>query len=116
MLCDRQGVFYAVRPPSHPAYRWHGLTARGRPPRTSLPIWPKYPNVLLSHRLRLSHDGRFTLNFIAPSPILIFNGSFLGRSERGMDWKKLLGPITASVDEEIRLRNAYLVAENRILR
>jgi hypothetical protein len=56
------------------------------------------------------------LNFIAPSPILIFNGSLLGRSERGMDWKKLLGPITASVDEEIRLRNAYLVAENRILR
>ena len=33
-----------------------------------------------------------------------------------MDWKKLLGTITASVDEEIRLRNAYLVAENRILR
>ena len=33
-----------------------------------------------------------------------------------MDWKKLLGTITASVDEKIRLRNAYLVAENRILR
>jgi hypothetical protein len=33
-----------------------------------------------------------------------------------MDWKKLLGTITASVDEELRLRNAYLVAENRILR
>jgi hypothetical protein len=33
-----------------------------------------------------------------------------------MDWKKLLGSITASVDEEIRLRNAYLAAENRILR
>jgi hypothetical protein len=33
-----------------------------------------------------------------------------------MDWKKLLGSIPASVDEEIRLRNAYLVAENRILR
>ncbi len=30
--------------------------------------------------------------------------------------KKLLGSITASVDEEIRLRNAYLVAENRMLR
>jgi hypothetical protein len=53
---------------------------------------------------------------MASSPILIFNGSLLGRSERGMDWKKLLGTITASVDEEIRLRNAYLVAENRILR
>ena len=33
-----------------------------------------------------------------------------------MDWKKLLGSITASVDEELRLRNTYLVAENRILR
>ena len=33
-----------------------------------------------------------------------------------MDWKILLGTITASVDEEIRLRNTYLVAENRILR
>jgi putative transposase len=33
-----------------------------------------------------------------------------------MDWKKLLGSITESVDEELRLRNAYLAAENRILR
>ena len=33
-----------------------------------------------------------------------------------MDWKKLLEAITAPVDEELRLRNAYLVAENRILR
>ena len=32
-----------------------------------------------------------------------------------MDWKKLLGTITASVDEEIRLRNAYLITENRML-
>ena len=33
-----------------------------------------------------------------------------------MDWKKLLGSITESVDEELRLRNAYLGTENRILR
>ncbi|MBI3326872.1 MAG: helix-turn-helix domain-containing protein [Nitrospinae bacterium] len=33
-----------------------------------------------------------------------------------MDWKKLLGLITTSVDEELRLRNAYLAVENRILR
>ncbi|HEY5866020.1 MAG TPA: helix-turn-helix domain-containing protein [Candidatus Tectomicrobia bacterium] len=33
-----------------------------------------------------------------------------------MDWKKLLGSVTESVDEELRLRNAYLVTENRILR
>ncbi len=33
-----------------------------------------------------------------------------------MDWKQLLGSITTSVDEELRLRNAYVVAENRLLR
>ena len=33
-----------------------------------------------------------------------------------MDWKQLLTLITSSVDEELRLRNAYLVTENRILR
>jgi putative transposase len=33
-----------------------------------------------------------------------------------MGWKQLLASITGSVDEELRLRNAYLAAENRILR
>ena len=33
-----------------------------------------------------------------------------------MDWKKLLGSITKSVDEELRLRNEYLMTENRMLR
>src|SRR5262245_49476922 len=33
-----------------------------------------------------------------------------------MDWKQLLTSITGSVDEELRLRNAYLAVENRILR
>ena len=33
-----------------------------------------------------------------------------------MDWKQLLTHIAGSVDEELRLRNAYLAAENRILR
>jgi hypothetical protein len=33
-----------------------------------------------------------------------------------MDWKQLLTSITRSVDEELRLRNAYLGTENRILR
>ena len=30
-----------------------------------------------------------------------------------MDWKKLLAYITGSVDQELRLRNEYLVTENR---
>jgi hypothetical protein len=33
-----------------------------------------------------------------------------------MDWKQLLAHITGSLDEELRLCNAYLAAENRILR
>jgi putative transposase len=33
-----------------------------------------------------------------------------------VDWKHLLASITGSVDEALRLRNAYLASENRILR
>ena len=33
-----------------------------------------------------------------------------------MSWTKLLANVTGSVDEELRLRNEYLVTENRILR
>ena len=33
-----------------------------------------------------------------------------------MSWKKLLANMTGSIDEELRLRNEYLVTENRILR
>ena len=33
-----------------------------------------------------------------------------------MDWKTLLAYITGSVEEQLLLRNAYVVEENRILR
>ena len=33
-----------------------------------------------------------------------------------MDWKRLLAYITGSVDQELLLRNEYLVTENRLLR
>src|ERR1700720_1441061 len=33
-----------------------------------------------------------------------------------MDWKTLLAYITGSVDQELVLRNEYLVTENRVLR
>jgi hypothetical protein len=33
-----------------------------------------------------------------------------------MDWKHLLAYITGTVDQELLLRNEYLVTENRILR
>jgi putative transposase len=36
--------------------------------------------------------------------------------ERPMDWKTLLAYITGTVDQELLLRNEYLVTENRILR
>src|SRR4030095_11033174 len=36
--------------------------------------------------------------------------------DRRMDWKTLLVYITGSVDDELLLRNEYLVTENRILR
>jgi transposase InsO family protein len=36
--------------------------------------------------------------------------------ERRMDWKQLLAYITGSVDQELLLRNEYLVTENRLLR
>jgi hypothetical protein len=79
-------------------------------------ILPKYPNALLYHRSYFHHNARFNLKFIALSPILLIYVSSLGKGKRGMEWKKLLESITAPVDEELRLRNASLVAENRILR
>ena len=33
-----------------------------------------------------------------------------------MPWKKLLANVTGTIEEELRLRNEYLVTENRILR
>jgi hypothetical protein len=33
-----------------------------------------------------------------------------------MNWKNLLESVSASVNDHLRLRNAYLVAENHILR
>ena len=33
-----------------------------------------------------------------------------------MDWKHLLAYITGTVDQELLVRNEYLVTENRILR
>src|SRR5437773_5149462 len=38
------------------------------------------------------------------------------RGKTTMNWKALLAYITGSVDQELLLRNEYLVTENRILR
>jgi hypothetical protein len=42
------------------------------------------------------------------------DGKDCGRE--AMDWKHLLAYITGTVDQELLLRNEYLVTENRILR
>src|SRR5438105_1025781 len=39
-----------------------------------------------------------------------------GYRGEAMDWKNLLAYITGTVDQELLLRNEYLVTENRILR
>jgi hypothetical protein len=39
----------------------------------------------------------------------------MGGAESRMDWKHLLAYITGSVDQEILLRNEYLVMENRVV-
>src|SRR5262245_21007174 len=43
-------------------------------------------------------------------------GTHIIEAEWRMDWKILLAYITGSVDQEILLRNEYLVTENRLLR
>src|SRR5215468_7397901 len=50
------------------------------------------------------------------SSILPLDMNRHGKVERTMSWTKLLTPITGSVDQELLLRNAYLVTENRLLR
>jgi hypothetical protein len=51
-------------------------------------------------------------------PSQILTGNIDGDDYRGeaMDWKHLLAYITGTVDQELLLRNEYLVTENRILR
>ena len=58
----------------------------------------------------------FGLSSAPLSPIL--PGNMDGKSCGGetMDWKHLLAYITGTVDQELLLRNEYLVTENRILR
>src|SRR5262249_14078914 len=67
-------------------------------------------------RLRPRPSPRFNLSSGLPSWIL--TGTMDGDDHRGeaMDWKHLLAYITGTVDQELLMRNEYLVTENRILR
>ena len=44
------------------------------------------------------------------------NRHFLVGDGSNMDWARVLAYITGTVDQELLLRNEYLVAENRILK
>ena len=60
------------------------MTSRRRARQDHL-IWPKYPNVLLFHRLRLYHDSRFNLHCMTLLPILIMYRRRLGRGRGERD-------------------------------
>src|SRR2546428_2102079 len=73
-------------------------------------------------RTRLSTGGyapyhRRTSPCLPAPPSRILTGNRDGDDYRGeaMDWKHLLAFITGTVDQELLLRNEYLVTENRIL-
>ena len=57
-----------------------------------------------------------SLSSVPLSPILTIKREGEEGGEEAMDWKHLLAYITGTVDQELLLRNAYLVTENRILR
>src|SRR5467141_2090158 len=74
-------------------------------------------------RTRLSTGGYVPLpsphcNLSSGLPSRILTGNMDSNDYRGeaMDWKHLLAYITGTVDQELLLRNEYLVTENRILR
>src|SRR6266446_8748193 len=63
-----------------------------------------------------SHRPHFSLSSAPRSPILTGNTDGTGCGGEAMEWTHLLASITGTVDQELLLRNEYLVTENRILR
>src|SRR5499426_2357664 len=82
-----------------------------------MPVWSKNPNIALWQGIRTSPppiSGLSMRHSIAHTRRQLRTAAVEG--ERRMDWKTLLAYITGSVDQELLLRNEYLVTENRILR
>jgi len=80
-------------------------------------VWSKNPNIALWQGLRTSPppiSGLPTRHSITHTQRQLRTATAEG--ERRMDWKTLLAYITGTVDQELLLRNEYLVTENRILR
>ena len=71
-------------------------------------VWSKYSNAQRVSSLHLFQ--RLLESAIVVGYVFQFNG------RSAMDWKTMLSYISGSVDEELLLRNEYLVAENRVLR
>jgi hypothetical protein len=63
-----------------------------------------------------AHSGISPLDFIPVTAHPESIPQLITMEERLMDWKMLLACVTGSVEEELLLRNEYLVTENRIWR
>src|SRR2546425_3433690 len=66
--------------------------------------------------LRLYHRPHFDLSSAPLSPHTQRQEGRPRLRGEAMDWKQLLAYITGTVEQELLLRNEYLVTENRILR
>jgi hypothetical protein len=79
--------------------------------------WSKNSNTALWQRLHASPRLISGLHTKHPLP---HTQSWLRVEQvegaRRMDWKTLLAYITGTVDQDLLLRNEYLVTENRLLR
>ena len=75
------------------------------------PVWSKYSNALRASKFRVLSPPH-------PRPFETDLAGLVLSSSKGdvMDWEKMLAYITGSIDQELLLRNEYLVTENRILR
>src|SRR2546425_4588088 len=80
-------------------------------------VWSKNPNPAFPQHLRLRHRPSCGLHAAHAIPHTHRQARVKQvEAERYMSWKTLLAYITGRVDQELLLRNEYLVTENRILR
>src|SRR5262249_34044520 len=77
-----------------------------------LPVESKNPNAFFLQHLQTHHYPLNVLISLSRYPILPDRDKRQRRWHRRMDWKILLAYITGSVDQELLLRNEYLVTEN----
>ena len=84
--------------------------------KAGFPVWPK--NWIRSKNGRLSPGGVALLVIFCYPPLRSIIGAAYGLAGEGelMEWARILAYITGTVDQQLLLRNEYLVAENRILK